>query len=267
MRKVLVRRHARPAVRRTAAVASQAGNVRILDNATMDRFSPAVLGLGDINTPSQEIEAIAAVFDLAGFTRFCNQVDPHLAVPKFLGSFLDWLFGEVKRGLTTKNYGDRKVLWAELPILAKFLGDGILMLWNTRGMSDALICKVVTTLYDICTGYKQYFYPEMRTVVDKPPTALRCGLARGRVFSVGNGRDYVGHCINTATRLQKLSLLTFCFPNRGFNIQQCIDEKYRGLFVQKSVSVRGIGENETVWLLQEEYDKLPEKFKALFQNP
>ena len=267
MSRVIVRRHARPVVRRTTAGAGQAGNVRILDKATLDRFSPAVLGLGDINTPSQEIEAIAAVFDLAGFTRFCNHVDPHLAVPKFLGSFLDWLFNEVKTGLTSKNYGDRKVLWTELPFLAKFLGDGILLLWNTRGMSDTLICKVVTTLYEICADYRKCFYPEMRMVVDKPPAALRCGLARGRVFSVGNGRDYIGHCINAAARLQKLSLLTFCFPNRGFNIQQCIDAKYLGLFVQKRVSVRGVGENETVWVVQEEYDKLPEKIKALFQDP
>ena len=267
MRRVIVRRRAIPVQARRAPVTSQARSVKLLDNETLNRFSPAILGLGDISVPSREIEAIAAVFDLAGFTRFCNQVDPHLAVPKYLSRFLDWLFDEVKIGLTARNYGDRKALWAELPFLAKFLGDGILLLWNTRNMSETLICNIVTTLYEICHAYRYQFYPEIRMAVDKPPTTLRCGVARGRVFSVGNGRDHVGHCINTASRLQKLSLLTFCFPSRGFNVQEYMHEGYRPLFVQKSVSIRGVGENELVWVLKEEFNKLPEKTKELFRNP
>lgn len=48
------------------------------------RFNYKVLGLGDISLPSQQREAVAAVFDLTGFTNFCKQVDPHLCVPTFL---------------------------------------------------------------------------------------------------------------------------------------------------------------------------------------
>ena len=267
MRRVIVRRRPKPSLKRLMPVASPAGNVKILDKETLDRFSPAILGLGDISVPAREIEAMAAIFDLAGFTRFCNQVDQHLTVPKFLSSFLDWLFDIIKTRLTAGNYDGRKAMWAELPFLAKFMGDGLLLLWNTKGMSEPLICRVITTLYDICYVYKHQFYPEMRMVVDKPPATLRCGAARGRVFSVGNGRDYIGHCINTASRLQKLSLLTFCFPQRGFNIQEHMKEDYRRLFVKKSVSVRGVGENELVWVLEEEFNKLPEKLKAPFQDP
>jgi class 3 adenylate cyclase len=265
MRRVIVRRHARPSRVRRAPVVSKAS--RLLDNETLKGFSPAILRLGDISAPSREVEAIAAVFDLAGFTRFCNQVDPHLAVPKYLSSFLDWLFEKVKVELTARSYVDSKELWADLPFLAKFLGDGILFLWNTRNMNETLICNIIATLYNICYEYRHQFYPEIKMAVDKPPTTLRCGLARGRVFSVGNGQDYIGHCINTASRLQKLSLLTFCFPHRGFNIQGYMRENYRRLFIQKSVSIRGVGENELVWVLEEEFNKLPEKIKALFQNP
>ena len=39
------------------------------------------------------------------------------------------------------------------------------------------------------------------------------------------------------------------------------------LFVQKRVSIRGIGENELVWVLQEEFARLPERTKELFRNP
>lgn len=240
---------------------------KIIDNAQFEGFNPSILGLGDISQPSREIEAIAAVFDLAGFTRFCNQVDPHLAVPKFLSRFMDWLFSLVRVSLTEATYGDRKALWAELPFMAKFLGDGMLLLWNTRSMSETLICKVVTTLYEISRAYRQQFYPEIKMAVDKPPAILRCGVARGRVFTVGNGRDNIGHCINTAARLQKLSLLTFCFPSRGFNIQQYMPENYRRLFIQKVVSIRGVGEDELVWVLGEEFNNLPEKMKVPFRNP
>jgi len=100
---------------------------KLIDNAQFEGFNPSILGLGDISQPSREIEALAAVFDLAGFTRFCNQVDPHLAVPRFLSRFLDWLFTRIKTGLTEATYGDRKALWAELPFMAKFSGDGMIL--------------------------------------------------------------------------------------------------------------------------------------------
>ena len=102
--------------------------------------------------------------------------------------------------------------------------------------------------------------------VDKPPRILRCGIARGRVFSVGNGRDYVGHCINSASRLQKLSLLTFCFPHRGFNIQEYLYNGYTSVFVKKCVNIRGIGEDELIWVIKDEFDRLPEKTRALFRE-
>ena len=70
-----------------------------LNSDKFDMFNPDVLGLGDIGTASKQVEALAAMFDLSGFTNFCGQVDPHLAVPEYLSSFLDWQFGEIKKGL------------------------------------------------------------------------------------------------------------------------------------------------------------------------
>ena len=159
--------------------ASQTSRIKLVDNETLDKFSPAILGLGDVSVPSREVEAISAVFDLAGFTKFCNQVDPHLAVPKYLSNFLDWLFDEIKAELTERNYGDRRTLWADLPFLAKFLGDGVILLWNTRDMSETLICSIVAILHNICDAYKREFYPKIRTAVGSPPTTLRCGAPVG----------------------------------------------------------------------------------------
>lgn len=251
----------------TITIDKRKEEVIVLANEKFERFNPHLLGLGDIRMPSKQIEALAATFDLSGFTNFCSQVDPHLSVPEYLSRFLDWLFDAIKMELVAKTYRDRKALWAELPFLAKFLGDGALFLWDTRNMSETLICNIVGIILTICEEYRDIFYPEIRKIVVGPPYQLRCGIARGRVFSVGNGQDYVGPCINIASRLQKLSLLTFCLPRRGFNIRKYMDVSFHNIFVEKSAMIRGIGESELVWVLKEEFDQLPAEEKKLFGEP
>jgi len=84
---------------------------------------------------------------------------------------------------------------------------------------------------------------------------------------VGNGEDYVGPCINIAARLQKLSALTFCFSRRGFDIEQHMPEETAAKYVLKYVPLRGIGDNELVWVRAEELNGLQDEEKALFRNP
>jgi len=253
----------KPAIR---TIGGKPRDVILLDNKDFEKFNPPVLGLGDISLPAKEVEALAAVFDLSGFTDFCSKVDPHLSVPKYLSRFLDWLFDAIRLELTAKSYPKSKALWAEVPFLAKFLGDGVLFLWNTSNMTEIRICNIVVSLLEICRAYRNTFYPKIKTVVSSPPKVLRCGIARGRVCSVGNEQDYVGPCINIASRLQKLSLLTFCFSQRGFDIEQYMEEAYRRDFIEKRITLPGIGE-ELVWIRKEEFKKLPKEEKKLFREP
>jgi len=239
----------------------------MLSGEQFDSFDPDVLGLGDISSRSTQVEALAAIFDLSGFTKFCSQVDPHLAVPEYLSRLLDWLFAEIKKGFLKESQGEERILWASLPFLAKFLGDGVLFLWDTKNMGGAEICNVITSLWEICSNYVQEFYPMVRKVVTQPPKVLRCGMSRGLVFSVGNGEDYVGPCINIAARLQKLSSLTFCFSRRGFDVEKHMPEETAEKYALKSVSLRGIGEDELVWVRKEEFDGLQDEEKALFRSP
>ena len=238
-----------------------------LDNEQFDAFSPEVLGLGDISTRSEQIQALAAIFDLCGFTTFCSQVDPQLAVPEYLSRFLNWLFNEVRTGLLKEKTAEETQLWASLPFLAKFRGDGLLFLWDTEKTSGAEICNIVTSLWEICDNYEHEFYAEIKRIVAKPPEVLRCGISRGVVFSVGNGEDYVGPCINIASRLQKLSLLTFCVSRRGFDFEKDMPKETSDKYILKSVSLRGIGEDELVWVRKEQFYLLPDDEKALFRNP
>ena len=241
--------------------------MEFLDTEEFNKFNPEVLGLGDISLRSTQAEAIAAVFDLSGFTTFCSQADPHLSVPEYLSRFLDWLFNEIKKVFVQKSYKEGKTLWANLPFLAKFLGDGVLFLWDTKKMNGDEICNVVVSLRDVCYHYVRNFYPQIREEVVKSPGTLRCGIARGSVFSVGNGEDYVGPCINIASRLQKLSLLTFCVSRRGFDFKKHMHKNEVPKYVVKSVSLPGIGKDELVWVRKEEFNGLPEKEKELFRSP
>lgn len=185
---------------KTVKIEGKEKEIELLDDKKFNRFNPKVLGLGDISLRSTQVEALAAVFDLSGFTNFCSQVDPHLSVPEYLSRFLDWLFEDVREEFVEESYKEGKKLWADLPFLAKFSGDGVLFLWDTENMDEVEICNVVVSLENICQGYGK-FYTQIKKVVVEPPNALRCGIARGSVFSVGNGKDYVGPCINIASRL------------------------------------------------------------------
>lgn len=241
--------------------------VKLISNPDFDKFTPRLLSLGDISLPSREVEAVAAVFDLSGFTNFCKQVDPHLAVPAYLSRFLDWLFDEIKKSFVQRNYKEGKRMWTDLPFLAKFMGDGVLFLWNARDMSGVSMCNLVGLLRSICVDYEQVFYPIIRKQVAEAPKILRCGIARGKVFSVGNGQDYVGPCINIASRLQKFGSLTFCFSHRGFDIDKDMHEDVRSYFIKKCVEIKGIGENEIVVVMKQEFENLLDEEKLIFREP
>jgi class 3 adenylate cyclase len=263
MKKIVVRRvrGVRPAV----APRFRQSEAGLVDSVVIRQFDPTMLDLGDLSVPCQEKEALVAVFDLTGFTRFCNQVDAYLAIPRFLSDFLDWIFTNIRQRITEKSVSGN-ALWAELPMMVKFLGDGLLILWNTRRMTEDQLCRIATSLLEVTRAYRRDFYPRMSAVVDKPPAVLRCAVARGKVFSVGGGKDYVGHCLNNASRLSHLGF-SFCFPHRGFQVREYLPAKYLQIFVLKSVCIRGVGDDELVWLVREEFERLPPENKAMFSNP
>jgi len=238
---------------------------RLLATGAFGSFNEALLGLGDISQPSQAIDSIAAVFDLEGFTNFCKQIEPHLSVPLFLSHFLKWLMGELKDEMTKKKHTNGASLWSPLPYFVKFMGDGLLVLWNSTSMSDMQRRNVVVAANNICNNYENEFIPTISDKVVDTPHRLRCGLARGTVYSVGNGNDYVGSCINMAARLQKLPGLSFAFNRRGFDLQT-ESAFYKNKVLIKKIAIRGIGENELVCILKSQFDELKGTDKSFYRN-
>jgi class 3 adenylate cyclase len=244
----------------------QSNGIKFRNTEIANKFNPTMLDLGNLNAPCEEKNAIAAVFDITGFTKFCNQVDAYMEIPRFLNYFLTWFFSCIIQGFTEEDDGEKSTFWAELPMLVKYMGDGLLLVWDSRRITPELDCRLVATLYNICRAYNHDFYPQVSTVINKPPSILRCGVARGRVFSIGGGRDYVGHCINNASRLTHLDGLSFAFPHRGFNVRDNMPEEYARLFVPKVISIKGVGEDELIWVLRDELARLPEDKRAQYRD-
>jgi len=232
----------------------------------LKKFDPAVLGLEDVGARSRQIGVLAAVFDLAGFTNFCCQVDPHLSMPSFLKEFLDWLFESIKSEFEYKRFSEGISLYADLPFFAKFMGDGVLFLWDVEDKNMKTICNIVISLSNLCEQYRSDFAPKIKKHLSDTPKSLRCGVARGQVCSVGNGEDYVGPCINIASRLQKLSNLGFCFSNRGIDFEEGMIEKSAKQYIVKRVSIRGVGKDELVVVEESEFEKLSKRDKGVFKD-
>jgi len=150
---------------------------KTINTITKDEFSnfnAKVLGLGDIEKQGKYIQSIVAIFDLEGFTSFCNQFDSHLVIPLFLKEYLDWFFTNLankfrEKGLDPKvTEKDRVAIWGSLPMFAKFLGDGILLIWNTEYTGgDQGIRNVIGNLNKIVEDYPKEFYPKISQKVSK----------------------------------------------------------------------------------------------------
>ncbi len=222
-----------------------------------DNFNPTFIGLENLSRNKETFEGLAAILDLKDFTGFCDQRDPHHEIPRFLDKFLKWLFDRIREELFDRNDGNDVILWSHLPIFGKFLGDGILFLWDATDVSAEARRNLVQAFDIICSDYTTVFLKKTRGLFTKPPSKLRCGIAQGQVTSIANGNDYVGLCINIASRLQKLADDAFSF---GFT-KKGLDEKESKNWYQNfrliKISIRGVTKPELVYVLRNEFSVLP----------
>ncbi|MGG1515003.1 hypothetical protein ABE504_06295 [Paenibacillus oryzisoli] len=242
----------------------------VVSNEDFSTFNSDLLNLGNLNTGGKRVEGISAVFDLDGFTNFCNQMEPHLVVPRFLKEFLSWILKKIAQThLIVKRentFEGKKALYSRLPIFCKFLGDGLLMIWDTDDMSEIEMGNVVCILKDVAESYANDFLPFINKKFVNVPEKLRCGIARGSIVQLGDGNDYVGPSINLASRLQKVPpSFTFAFSARGFDKDFFAEYEFKKYQMIK-IEVRGIkGNEELVYVLKSEINTLSPKMKAQIQ--
>lgn len=239
----------------------------LIKKVKWNEFNSTILGLGDLTEESKVVSAISAIFDLEGFTSFCKQIDPQLSTPIFLSQFLNWFFEEIKEETKEAEYEEGIKYWHNLPILTKFLGDGILVIWDIAETGPISQANIIVSCKEICTKYSNKFYPRIKRKVSEAPSKLRCGIAKGNIFSVGNGDDYVGPSINFASRLQKLPGSSFAFSDRGFDVEENLSTSELKNWEVKMVTVRGIGEEELVYILKSDLKKMTTEEKKFYKDP
>ena len=240
-----------------------------LRKSIFKKFSPSLLGLTDILAKKETFEALAVILDLKDFTAFCDQRDPHLVVPQFLKSFLDWLFKRLRAELLIEQSRNEVILWSHLPFYGKFLGDGVLRLWDCTDMDGEAKRNIIESFDIICSDYDTEFLPSLKNKISKLPPKLRCGIAQGQVTSIADGKDFVGLCINIASRLQKLGdgAFSFAFTQKGLELGKEEEDWYEdGNFRLIKFPVRGISDDELVYVLKSEFRRLPKDLKRAYRT-
>lgn len=230
-----------------------------------DNFDPGFIGLADLTQSKKTFEGLAVILDLKDFTSFCDQRDSHSAVPEFLDKFLRWLFEAIRKELLDIKDGAEVVLWFHLPIFGKFLGDGMLLLWDVTDMSNEARRNLVQAFDLICNDYEKIFLKNIRTDFTRPPSKLRCGIAQGLVTSIANGQDYVGMSINIASRLQKLAddSFSFGFTKKGLEEEEGSD--WYDDFRLIKFHVRGIAKEELIYVLKREFRSLSKEDRRKYR--
>jgi class 3 adenylate cyclase len=235
-----------------------------LRKSIFKKFGPSVLGLENILAETETFEALAVVVDLKDFTAFCDQRDPHLVVPRFIKSFLEWLFEKLQAELLIEEAGNEVVLLSHLPFFGKFLGDGVLLLWDVTDMHGEAKRNIVYSFDIICSDYQVEFMPSIKKTASNAPPKLRCGIAQGQVTSIAGGRDFVGLCINIASRLQKLGDGAFCFAFTQKGLEPESENWYENFRLIR-IPVRGISNDELVYVLKTEFRELPKDVKSKYR--
>ncbi len=214
------------------------------------------------------------MYDLEGFSRFFNQPDVQDYVPVFIN--------HVSTAISACIYGG-KSYWRgnddvetdalqSLPVHEKFLGDGAMYIW----LHDDRIPLTTDFARQLCNRLwtlKSYFDEVLKSATDilpvlDVPDRLRFGVAAGTIYELRQqgsaAREYIGFCINLASRLQK-----YC-PELGFiasariGLPQSVLEEH-GYIKVVAKSLKGFP-REVVIVDQGEWEALgPTPREALFE--
>jgi class 3 adenylate cyclase len=219
--------------------------------------------------------AIALIYDLEGFSRFFNQPDVQDYIPHFLNNVskavsVSLLGGKPYYTTNVENFVplDARVMHE------KFLGDGALYILqppkDKADFSTITLSRLCNRIWNIQLRFKELIKSMSDDIpVFEVPTRIRFGLARGSVYelrkSQGGAREYIGFCVNLASRLQQ-----YC-PSLGFiasarlQIPAATFEKH-GYIKVVATQIKGFPK-ELVIVDHNEFERLDNDVRsALFAN-
>jgi class 3 adenylate cyclase len=211
--------------------------------------------------------ALAASFDLSGFSPFCLHPNAHAYLACYIANLFDLLessFAEIPALQTTPS----KPAQAPLPTLSKYTGDGALLLWvadTAAEFTSAYSTSIVLALrrFQQCLPARVATW-EKEWHTNSLPCRARVGIAAGPVQRlkrqvdtlIPETMDYAGYPINLAVRLQD-----HC-PEVGFMIHQPVQPQLDGLLAMRAVKPKG-ALDEPVYVFAEDYQHLSQKDELL----
>jgi len=221
--------------------------------------------------------SLALIYDLEGFSQFFNQPDVQDYVPIFLN--------HVSRAVEICLF-DGEQYWLKhrkhkledisiRVVHEKFMGDGALYIIEPPVGSSDFDSKKLHFLCNRLWNLKNNFDEVIKKILDKVPVVgiphkIRFGLSRGSVYELKKpnttSREYIGFCINLASRLQN-----YC-PGLGFMASARLmipskDLESHGYQKIVATKIKGFP-NEIVIVDTNEYDQLSDEIRnEFFKEP
>lgn len=252
--------------------------------AQLESFRANWYQLNGVSKTRRNLTALCAVVDLEGFTDFCvaaQSTDMRNFIKYFTDWFIDSLCAEMVE-YPAEDGDEYEGMYCRLPIFVKFLGDGFLLAWDTdedefaRHIKGAGLMSLCDSP-ESCFSVEQEVYGEIASILalliklrdrypgacqewtlgSPAPEVLRVGIARGEVYPVFGGGDFVGQPINLASRLQKLSSYKLAISATGLDRKKFLDSDVPARIVQVEGEVRGFIKPRRLFVLSDEFDANP----------
>ena len=220
--------------------------------------------------------AIAASFDMCGFSKFCLGPTAHAYLNRYIASLFE-LFDNAFEDWWRDFFKDTTgLVQVPRPDFSKYTGDGALLLWakdNGEELSSQFCTSVVSAL-----RHFQQQLPAKITAWEHEwhthslPKTARFGIAIGPVHPLMSPAglalldpsetvDYAGYPINLAVRLQD-----HC-PEVGFIIHGPLHPKLDGLLQMNALKMKG-SMDEPVYVFAQDFERaaaaVPRDVKAKF---
>ncbi len=210
------------------------------------------------------VRIVVAVLDLEGFTNFFNKASPNqsIIVASYVNAFLSWL-----------NYRlDLEGKRIPRPQLSKFLGDGVLYVWETQeGQTEQIALDLMNFYWNMTQGGSRYeidFLPQFISQLGKRwdceyPEHLRASITTG--FAVKYTRknhppEYVAECINIASRLCGIhpELYFIAHSDLVLDTEFMTTAEYVEKLLKRD-SVKGIDKQIAVFIDEDDFNSLSDK--------
>jgi hypothetical protein len=217
--------------------------------------------------------AIAASFDMSGFSKFCLRPDAHGYLNRYLSNLFDSFDKAFEDGFRDFFKDTTKLVQVPRPDFAKYTGDGAILLWirdSGEEFSNEFCTSVVGALrhFQLQLPGKVAEW-ERQWKVSNLPKSARFGIATGpvhplslpSVFGPGEVVDHAGYCVNLAVRLQD-----HC-PEVGFIVHGPLHPQLKGMVTLEALKMKGTMD-EPIYVFDDDYHRanagMPGEMKKKF---